>query len=563
MTKPPAATSDPEDRSSAGLLSSLLLLLFLLITLLYGLPALVYGPSDPFTNPDFMNYLTGVAITLGMYTLSRRIDHRTTALVTSLLFCVVVGVAAYPRGLPHQLDYLRYMIVPVLLASMFLSVPVILFVSVFGLAVMVGVGLLEPNIWVMEILVPFGSLLVIATVLTVLATDHRNRLEVQRRSQLEANERQLRLITDTAQDMIVMTDLRGLVRYISPSAQQWLGQDAADVDDLGVYQRLWETRIDPDDMQPVFVSVWEAMRTQQPTTFEFRMRNLAGDYDWLEANLDFLFDDKTQPQGLVFVIRDISARKEAEAQRLERERLETVLEQEQTLGELKNHFMRMISHEFRNPLASIRMSTDMLLEYGDRMDADGRKRRLDGINEQVAQLTMLLNDFTTVIHMQGEYTAFEPHCVDVLALSDTIVENFKQNRAGTRRFTCAHDGPLTAIFLDERLFQHILTNLLSNAVKYSPDGSEICLSLSVADATLTLAVSDQGDGIPPADQERIFEPFFRGQNTAEINGTGLGLKIVHDCVDLHNGTVTFVSKEAVGTTFVVTLPIDPMQACPE
>jgi signal transduction histidine kinase len=97
-------------------------------------------------------------------------------------------------------------------------------------------------------------------------------------------------------------------------------------------------------------------------------------------------------------------------------------------------------------------------------------------------------------------------------------------------------------------------NLLSNAVKYSE--KDIDLNAVVENGHITLAVSDKGIGIPDHEQEKIFNKFFRAKNAATIQGTGLGLNIVQKYADLLGGTISFTSKQNVGTTFEVVLPVE-------
>jgi signal transduction histidine kinase len=108
--------------------------------------------------------------------------------------------------------------------------------------------------------------------------------------------------------------------------------------------------------------------------------------------------------------------------------------------------------------------------------------------------------------------------------------------------------------LDEKLLRQILENLLSNAIKYSPEGSTIEFSLSRFSSQAVFLIRDQGIGIPPEDQQLLFESFHRATNVGTIAGTGLGLTIVKKCVDIHQGQVAVESEVGVGTTFSVTLP---------
>jgi signal transduction histidine kinase len=103
----------------------------------------------------------------------------------------------------------------------------------------------------------------------------------------------------------------------------------------------------------------------------------------------------------------------------------------------------------------------------------------------------------------------------------------------------------------------MLRNLLSNGIKYSPPGSQVLLELVFERDAVVFRVSDQGIGIPSADQTKLFNAFFRGSNVGTTAGVGLGLLIVKECVDLHGGEILVESEVGVGTKFTVTLPLAP------
>jgi signal transduction histidine kinase len=111
--------------------------------------------------------------------------------------------------------------------------------------------------------------------------------------------------------------------------------------------------------------------------------------------------------------------------------------------------------------------------------------------------------------------------------------------------------------VDEKLLRQILSNLLSNAIKYSLQGSTVQLELVCREGEAIFRVRDEGIGIPPEDQARLFESFHRAGNVGNIPGTGLGLTIVKKSVDLQGGTITVDSRVGGGTTFVVTIPLHP------
>jgi signal transduction histidine kinase len=130
-------------------------------------------------------------------------------------------------------------------------------------------------------------------------------------------------------------------------------------------------------------------------------------------------------------------------------------------------------------------------------------------------------------------------------------------------FTHQVDGTLEAQGLslesipadvDENLLRQILTNLLSNAIKYSPQGSTVQFSLIQQDDKAIFKIQDFGMGIPPKEQTQLFESFYRATNVNNMQGTGIGLAIVKNCVELHGGDIRVESAVGVGTTFTVTLP---------
>jgi signal transduction histidine kinase len=112
------------------------------------------------------------------------------------------------------------------------------------------------------------------------------------------------------------------------------------------------------------------------------------------------------------------------------------------------------------------------------------------------------------------------------------------------------------VFMDKKLLRHILMNLLSNAVKYSGDKATVWLILSCSNGYIDFVVKDEGIGIPPEDQGYLFDPFFRADNVSNIPGSGLGLSIVKNCVDLHRGSISFESTMGIGTKFLVSLPYE-------
>ena len=121
-----------------------------------------------------------------------------------------------------------------------------------------------------------------------------------------------------------------------------------------------------------------------------------------------------------------------------------------------------------------------------------------------------------------------------------------------QQFRYVHTGD-TTVFSDPSLLRNVITNLLSNAIKFSPEGSVIEVSSKVTNEETVVLVKDNGMGISKADQEHLFERFFRGTNVTNIQGTGLGLHIVGKYIEILDGNIEFASELEKGTTFIITL----------
>jgi len=242
------------------------------------------------------------------------------------------------------------------------------------------------------------------------------------------------------------------------------------------------------------------------------------------------------------------------------EKLRAALDKQRAVNDLKSHLMRTVSHEFRNPLAAIRSSADLLHSYHLRMTEPQREAHFDTIFDQIARLTEMIDDITVLTKLQAENAPLNAQSFDVAALCMALLDEYRRRIASDHVYTLkiadAGDAEgLRAVNGDKGLLRMILDNLISNAAKYSPPGSDIALEVARQQEWLVFLVSDHGSGIALDDQARLYDEFFRGHNVGEQPGSGLGLKIVQDCVRLYNGSVSFSSVVGAGTTFTVRLPI--------
>jgi signal transduction histidine kinase len=231
--------------------------------------------------------------------------------------------------------------------------------------------------------------------------------------------------------------------------------------------------------------------------------------------------------------------------------LHNALEKERELGELKSRFVSMASHEFRTPLTTILSSLSLVTKYSENNDKENQSKHVNKIKASIGNLTDILNDFLSVSKFEEGKIQNTPVPLNLNEfISDVVAEMQPMAKAG-QQVNYTHTGN-EDVMLDAKLLKHVLFNLISNAIKFSPENSSVELLSDAKGQTITIAVKDSGIGITAEDQKHLFERFFRGHNATHIQGTGLGLNIVANYIDLMGGTIHFNSIENKGTTFTIT-----------
>ncbi|MFP4368400.1 MAG: ATP-binding protein [Candidatus Kapaibacterium sp.] len=232
----------------------------------------------------------------------------------------------------------------------------------------------------------------------------------------------------------------------------------------------------------------------------------------------------------------------------------SLLEREKELNELKTRFVSMISHEFRTPLTIIKSSAQILDKFGVNLDYKEQKDYLEKIKTTVDYITDLIENVIFIGKAGSDKLDTKPIIIDIRKFAENIINDIRLTLNKERRFEINISGDLEKIQLDDRLLRLILVNLISNAVKYSNDDSTVELEIIGTIDELKFHVKDRGIGIPEKDQKKIFEMFYRAENVGSVTGTGLGMAVVLQSVQLMKGNINLQSKTNEGTVFTITLP---------
>ena len=354
---------------------------------------------------------------------------------------------------------------------------------------------------------------------------------------LMASNARMRAVLRAVPDMLFVTTRDGTFVEWYPSdtsrlhvpPSDFLGRRVRDVlprEVAAVIESAAERALATGEMQVVEY----ALAAEQGTrSYEARMAAIDADY-------------------MLTIVRDVTEKRMAEA------RLQNALSRERELNQLKSRFVSMVSHEFRTPLSAILSSVELLGLQEAGQQSEKTQRYLRQIQDSTMHMMALLQDILLLGRIESGLLDFSPSRDKWSRLCRSLVEEARLGDLGRHDVVLTLRGSDQEVYVDAKLFGHILSNLLSNALKYSAEGTEVVVDVDNQADRAVIQVIDHGIGIPPEDQPHIFDTFYRASNVEHVSGTGLGLVIVQRAVEVYGGTLQFESAPGLGTTFVVTLP---------
>ncbi|BCR05706.1 hypothetical protein DESUT3_27750 [Desulfuromonas versatilis] len=226
----------------------------------------------------------------------------------------------------------------------------------------------------------------------------------------------------------------------------------------------------------------------------------------------------------------------------------------QKLSQMKDEMLSAVSHEMRTPLTAVLGFTEFLLEH--EVPAEQRREYLEIMAKEGNRLKELIDNLLSLQRLRAGFGVAHYEPVPVLPLLHELAELFAP-QSKIHRFGIDCPPELPPLPADPDKVRRALENLVSNAIKYSPQGGEVTLGARLEDHALVLWVRDQGQGIPAEMQERIFDRFFRVDNTdlRKVGGSGLGLPLVKEIAKAHGGGVGVTSRPGEGSTFFISFPL--------
>jgi PAS domain S-box-containing protein len=355
---------------------------------------------------------------------------------------------------------------------------------------------------------------------------------------LSESEAKYRKVVENVNEGILVT-AAGRILYANPRALALTG-----LDDATAKSKPFIEFIHPEDRERVLNNHMRRLRGEPVENhYHFRVIHASGDIRWLEISA-VVFEWQNAPATLNFLV-DVTERLQIERD------MRASLARERELSELKSRFVAVASHEFRTPLAAILSSIELLDDYGARLPDEERREIVGQVKSAVTRMNKMVDQVLVTSRLEARSFAFEPKPRNIPELMVEVAAEIDQAHRQSSRIAVRCDGIDRPRMVDAKLIGHILVNLLGNALKYSPPDTAVTCTATAEGDRLRFAVADQGIGIPAADLPRLFESFHRGTNVGNIQGTGIGLHIVKECVQLHRGTIAVESVVGQGATFHV------------
>jgi signal transduction histidine kinase len=219
----------------------------------------------------------------------------------------------------------------------------------------------------------------------------------------------------------------------------------------------------------------------------------------------------------------------------------------------KSEFLALVSHELRTPLTAVKGFVDTVLLHWDKLPDDRRRDLLTRASSNADELGRLVRQLMEFGRTESGPIQIAPDKLDVAAAVDLALLGIAPVTAGHRLEVEVPDG--LVVDADADAFNHVLVNLLTNAMKFSPAGSLVTVGARRAEGEVVVSVADQGAGIAPDEQERIFDRFYQSRNGNHARGTGIGLTIAQRFTAQHGGRIWVDSEPGRGATFSFTMPV--------
>ena len=364
--------------------------------------------------------------------------------------------------------------------------------------------------------------------------------------ELHQSEERFRSFVEKANDIVYTLSLNGTFTYVSPNWTEVLGHDLKEV--VG---KKFEEFIHPEDIE-----IWQSFlmnfisSDKKRGGIQYRVKHKSGIWRWHSSNSSIIRDSGGKTISLLGIARDITDQKTAESE------LQKYTEELKDINATKDKFFSIISHDLKNPFLSINGALNIILDQYDFLSDKEKKQLLIGILTTSEKTYSLLDNLLLWSRNQMGNIEFKSEQVELYGAVLNIIELLK-NYASLKNITLVNkiekDVYVTA---DRNMLETVLRNLITNSIKYVNDNGMIEISSLPGSDSVKISIKDNGIGIPQDDMKKLFkvDQSFSTKGTNNETGTGLGLIICREFIEMNKGKIWVESENGKGTITSFTLP---------
>ncbi len=334
---------------------------------------------------------------------------------------------------------------------------------------------------------------------------------------------------------------RNEVLFVNPAFEEVWNTTVSDLSEDP--QRLIKT-VHPEDAEYLKKVYRDLLAGEKKGDIEFRITRGNNDHRWLIANVQMVHDEQQNRRIITGLIEDITDWKDQEMNL-------------QKFAAKKNAILEILSHDLAGPLNNIKGLAGLLSKEIQQQDQPKLKEIVDMIEETTDRSIHLIREFVKHEFMTSENTAMVRERVNLVTQMEEIMSQYKESeRSISKTFILNSNRDKIYVNIDSFKFSQVINNLISNSVKFSHDGGIITLTLEDRENSVMISLADNGIGIPEKYHDTLFERFPKARRPG-LKGepsTGLGMSIIKNIVEWHNGKIWFKSKENEGSTFYIEIP---------
>lgn len=347
------------------------------------------------------------------------------------------------------------------------------------------------------------------------------------------SEKKYRFLADSMPQIVWIGESDGRLTYFNQATMDFSGQDYNTfLDSNG-----WLDIVHPDE-KIENERLWkECIKNKKQFTFEHRFRNKNNEYRWFLSRARPQLDEFGNVKKWVGTSTDIDDMKRHD--------------------EHKNDFIKIAHHELKTPVTTIKGYVQLLKKMRGQSEDKFLVNSLSTIENQVNKLNLLIGDLLDISRIESGKLPLHKSGFSLVKLVTETIEDIKASDESHQiNFELRHNSDVE-VFADKERINQVLNNLLTNAIKYSPRAKNVEVELYVEEECAVVSVTDFGIGISGEELDKIFEPFYRvsGKDEVTFPGFGIGLFIVKDIMDRHQGKIWVTSEKNVGSKFFVALPL--------